>query len=128
MFGGLSSVILGLKRRFSGPELDAGSYRVRQTFTNKLPEDLVVFVEMECWCWLLRPGERLTVDYDARGFAPEWEPLPINLSLDSNDTDRRSMLTLWQQGKTQSSLFIDGAAIVTDGKLTPFGCDRFIGS
>ena len=23
--------------------------RVQQTFTNELPEDLVVFVEMECW-------------------------------------------------------------------------------
>lgn len=31
MFGDLSSVILGLKRRFSGPELDAGNYRVFTT-------------------------------------------------------------------------------------------------
>ena len=101
--------------------------RVRQTFTNELTEDIVVFVEMECWCWLLKPGEKLTVDYDARGFAPEWEPLPISLSIDGSDADRLFMLTLWQQGKTQSSLFIDGAAIVTDGTLTPLGTDRFIG-
>jgi hypothetical protein len=100
---------------------------VRQTFTNELPEDLVVFVEVECWCWLLKPGEKLTVDYDTRGFAPEWEPLPITLSIDGSDADRRFMLTLWQQGKTQSSLFIDGAPIVIDGKLTPLGSDRFVG-
>ncbi|WP_428333417.1 hypothetical protein [Novosphingobium sp.] len=100
---------------------------VRQTFTNELPEDLVVFVEMECWCWLLKPGQKLTVDYDFRGFAPEWEPLPITVSIDGTDADRRFILTLWQQGKTESSLFIDGAAIVIDGKLTPLGSDRFVG-
>lgn len=101
--------------------------RVRQTFTNELPEDVVVFVEIECWCWSLKPGEKLTVDYDVSGFAPEWEPLPIGLSIDGAGADRRFMLTLWQQGKTQSSFFIDGAAIVVDGSLTSLGADRFIG-
>ncbi len=102
--------------------------RVRQSFTNDLTEDLVVFVEMECWSWLLKPGEKLTVDYDTRGFAPEWEPLPIGLSMDGSGADRRFMITLWQQGKTESSLFIDGAAIVIEGSLTPLGNDRFVGS
>jgi hypothetical protein len=107
---------------------DQAMTRVRQSFTNDLTEDLVVFVEMECWCWLLKPGEKLTVDYDTRGFAPEWEPLPIGLSMDGSGADHRFMITLWQQGKTESSLFIDGAAIVIEGSLTPLGNDRFIGS
>lgn len=109
------------------PLQDLGMTRVRQTFTNDLTEDLVVFVEMECWCWLLKPGEKLTVDYDALGFVAEWEPLPISLSVDGDDENRRFMITLWQQGKTRSSLFIDGAAIVIDGSLSPLGKDRFYG-
>lgn len=67
------------------------------------------------------------VDFDAYGFASDWEPLPISLSIDGSDANRRFVLTLWQQGKTQNSLFIDGAAIVTDGTLTPLGNERFIG-
>ena len=101
--------------------------RVRQTFTNELPDEIVIWVELECWCWLLKPGERLTVDFDAEGHNPDWEPLPITLSTDGENADRRFMLVLWQQGKTENSLFINDDAIVVEGEITARGIERFVG-
>ena len=100
--------------------------RVRQTFTNKLTEPIVVWVEMECHCWILQPQERLTVEYDAQGCTDHSEPLPVELSTDGKGDDRMMMLVLWNDGRTEASFFVNDEALVVGGELTELGRSRFV--
>ena len=96
--------------------------RIRQTFTNRLPEPVVIWIEMNCHCFVLEPEESLTAEFDAR---VECEPLPLELSFDGEPGDRRPMLIFYDQGEVQASFFINDEEVVRKGYLTPNGRERF---
>lgn len=102
--------------------------RVRQTFTNRLPQPLVIWIEMNCWCFVIQPEERLTVEFDAEGYSGDWEPLPVDLLFDGVGEDRLPMLIFWNQGRSDPSFFINDEAVVTYGDLTEFGEERYVKS
>jgi len=75
---------------------------------------------MDC-CWLMKPSERLTVGLDVEGAHADWEPSPISLFFDGKGEARRFMLVNYQQGKTETSFYIDDEALVNLGSFTPYG-------
>jgi hypothetical protein len=97
--------------------------RVRQTFTNRLPEAVRIWVELDCWCFLLQPEERLTVEFDAEG--GDWNPLPVDLMVDGGDS-RRLVVMFTNQGPTEPSFFINDEAVIKDGEFTPYGRQRYV--
>ncbi|MBO9499092.1 MAG: hypothetical protein J7483_06525 [Novosphingobium sp.] len=97
--------------------------RVRQTFTNKLSEPIVIWVELDCWCWTLAPGESLTAEFDEKGYG-NLQPLPLELSCDGVGDAKRLTMTLCSQGG-RLDLWIGDQAVLVDDQLTPYGESRY---
>lgn len=100
--------------------------RVRQTFTNRLSDPVIVWVEPDCWCWELRPGEGMTVVFTREGGAGI-EPLPIDLEHDGEGPNQRLTLFVNNQGLEEPDILLDGELVASGGKLTSFGEDRIVG-
>ena len=100
--------------------------RVRQSFTNELPKPIVVWVEMECLCWVIQPQERFTAEFDSQGYGGDFEPLPVELKFDGEGDDQLLMLVMYNQGQTKPSFFVDDEALFIRGEYTELGLSRFV--